>query len=696
MSVTFSVDPVEPASLLADTVPLEALVGPHLALGLPLDLPVIAERDTHPLLAAVHFAFVGHRPLLLSPDAIWLTIASGFAHHVQIHSEALRPRLVRHTGRRLLEIQALTEPTTPEDWATIVHAFRGAIAEDLGQGVARLLTCDFSTTTLADRCASEIVLMDAVASYYDFLVTIVCGIPEITLTGTPDDWRKIRERLDILSEFDLGFWTASLVPICDRLVDAAKGSPDESFFQRIYKPRESYGWDRITGWIARLYPYVQGASGKYDERNPLLEHPIDHVFPKPEDHMDFTGIRSQDVPSGPSRVPVKMHTQDGAQRSLCFEGGLLVVEQDAQGRLSPRAGFVIRDDAGGQDFLIEQLRQEHDASPGAPDDGALWVHDGALNEFFERVGSADLKVGDQVWRLLEAEARETIQLAVSRWGQIDAIRLIDLPDGQCIGLVSERNESYVVLLQTDLFGTTFERTGNRSERFMTGKHPRLGVYRVRRTAQRPGAIPVLGHSFLTLLKYALDLDELPKAQSMLIDSLPSWLDSGDHAAPLIERLKSGPHKLQLHTHDSYTPEGLKESVNLVNLPLDLCDTIADSQLYIGKTTWSMLPDAGRQRVSILLGSERSSYGWKWVDISDGSFLAKMHSSKGKCIARIRSEEILVEGQGRRRGLEIKQPPEQIEVLGRSLVEVLEQALGLGAVPPAQQSFLQWYEAVHKQ
>jgi hypothetical protein len=46
----------------------------------------------HPLLEAVHVAFSQHRPLSLSPDAIWLVIAQGFGHHVAENAEILRGR----------------------------------------------------------------------------------------------------------------------------------------------------------------------------------------------------------------------------------------------------------------------------------------------------------------------------------------------------------------------------------------------------------------------------------------------------------------------------------------------------------------------------------------------------------------------------------------------------------------------------
>ena len=45
------------------------------------------------LLAAVFLAYSQHRPLVLTPDAVWLTIAQGVAHHKVVHADRLRPRL---------------------------------------------------------------------------------------------------------------------------------------------------------------------------------------------------------------------------------------------------------------------------------------------------------------------------------------------------------------------------------------------------------------------------------------------------------------------------------------------------------------------------------------------------------------------------------------------------------------------------
>ncbi len=53
----------------------------------------------HGLVHAVYLAFSQHRPLVLTPDVIWITLAQGFAQHVNNHAEALRSRMVVHKGK---------------------------------------------------------------------------------------------------------------------------------------------------------------------------------------------------------------------------------------------------------------------------------------------------------------------------------------------------------------------------------------------------------------------------------------------------------------------------------------------------------------------------------------------------------------------------------------------------------------------
>jgi hypothetical protein len=86
---------------------------------------------------------------VLSPDALWLTIAQGFARHVELNAEELRPRLVRKLGageRRRLEVETFNLGSA-DDWEAAVDGFTGSIAEHAGPGMERLFTCESSRAT---------------------------------------------------------------------------------------------------------------------------------------------------------------------------------------------------------------------------------------------------------------------------------------------------------------------------------------------------------------------------------------------------------------------------------------------------------------------------------------------------------------------------------------------------------------------
>ena len=50
-------------------------------------------------------AYAEHRPLVLSPDMVWLLISQGFARYVNAHSEELRDQIVSHTEKMDLVIE---------------------------------------------------------------------------------------------------------------------------------------------------------------------------------------------------------------------------------------------------------------------------------------------------------------------------------------------------------------------------------------------------------------------------------------------------------------------------------------------------------------------------------------------------------------------------------------------------------------
>ncbi len=260
----------------------------------------------HPLMQAIHLAFSQHRPLVLSPDSIWLTIVQGFGHHVHENAEALRDRIVSHEGKKDLEVK--TRSLDAEHWPLLTAKFSAAIRDNSNEVLYETLMCKFSTTTPSIQTAMEIALMDVYERYFNYSVMCVCGIPKITLEGTPADWRRMRERVEVLAIYDLEWWTSRLEPILDQFVATAEGHPDRKFWQAIYKPRQAYATELATGWITDLFPYLGDRPER--RRNETLKLARENwIFPNPNQNASMfssTGVGLGSFPSGLSRAPVKV------------------------------------------------------------------------------------------------------------------------------------------------------------------------------------------------------------------------------------------------------------------------------------------------------------------------------------------------------------------------------------------------------
>ncbi|MDY7012264.1 MAG: DUF4419 domain-containing protein [Cyanobacteriota bacterium] len=123
----------------------------------------------HPLVTAVHLAFSEHRPLVLTPDSIWMTISQGLAQHINNNVDAFRFHFVKHSGK--IQLEAFIEDTrVRQQWEDAIDVWTNKIRQQIGEEVYSLMVCDFSTTTPTIRTASHIVMMDAFREYFDYIL----------------------------------------------------------------------------------------------------------------------------------------------------------------------------------------------------------------------------------------------------------------------------------------------------------------------------------------------------------------------------------------------------------------------------------------------------------------------------------------------------------------------------------------------
>ena len=212
-------------------------------------------------------AYADHRPFVLSPDAVWQLISFNFSEYVNNHSEEMRSLLVSHEGVKELKIMTEEDILGDKnaDWSDIFEKFSVAIAENTKGDIAQLMTSDFTTTGPTERIASQITLMESLKSYFHYVAgRLACGIPNITLKGTPADWRKLAEKVQGLEKYNMGWWTKELNPIMAEFIKTAEGHPDKKFWKDIVmqdRPDRLRGGgcsnDKPTdldGWMVKLFP----------------------------------------------------------------------------------------------------------------------------------------------------------------------------------------------------------------------------------------------------------------------------------------------------------------------------------------------------------------------------------------------------------------------------------------------------------
>ena len=218
-------------------------------------------------------AYAGHMSVTLSPDMVWLLISQGFARHVNAHAEELRPLLVSHAGKMKLSVRSDDILYTKDaDWPKLIGDFASKIDKYTKGDIAHIITADFSTTGPVERVAPQITLMESVKDYFDYVAwTVVCGIPSITLKGTPGDWQRVLEKTKKLSQYGLDEWVKELEPILTEFIRAAEGHPNQQFWQSIVKkvrvdevraPGHDCGDESeptlFDGWFLKLFPDDNG------------------------------------------------------------------------------------------------------------------------------------------------------------------------------------------------------------------------------------------------------------------------------------------------------------------------------------------------------------------------------------------------------------------------------------------------------
>ncbi|MEN9360434.1 MAG: hypothetical protein RL095_1969 [Verrucomicrobiota bacterium] len=214
--------------------------------------PKVPALNGHPFVAAAHLAFAEHRPLSLSPDMIWLLINQMAAREVLSSPEKYRGVFATHAeGQRTLIVQRdkFTLGSPANDWPGVFAEFEDKIVKQAPSPLPATFSHPFSSSRPWEIAARRVTLLKLASPYFKYELATGCGIPEIELSGSPEDWRWIRKNIEGFAALGMKRRVSALLPVLDQFVAASEGQANPVFWKNFYKYQDGSGGPFISGWI---------------------------------------------------------------------------------------------------------------------------------------------------------------------------------------------------------------------------------------------------------------------------------------------------------------------------------------------------------------------------------------------------------------------------------------------------------------
>lgn len=223
----------------------------------------------HPFVAMVGMAFANHHSIEIYPDDIWLLLMDGIRLHVKNNRDALKEKFVQDGSDTSIVIldNSLTLQAPPAAWKRHITEIYDTLYQKLPETTRTAFDVDFSTSTAIDKFVSKTMLMAISSEFYTYSSVTMCGIPQIVIKGTKEDWEKLKSTFDNLANIlDMPWWAEQIDPILNEFVNTFNKKYNMKFWRSVYKdvPRGkgSGTQPKINGWITKFFPYID-KTGEY-------------------------------------------------------------------------------------------------------------------------------------------------------------------------------------------------------------------------------------------------------------------------------------------------------------------------------------------------------------------------------------------------------------------------------------------------
>ena len=220
-----------------------------------------------PVIEGYRIAYLHHFPIVINPNIFWLMILQGFSRHMEINnnSERIRYKFVDFEGKKRISIETGINlfMASDEQWISVIEKLLNETLKyiKIAKPILDKFNQKFSTSTKEAEIANNATILSSFKKYFAYSLLGTCGIPEITIEGSIEDWELLYEKVIELGNLDeeIVFWTDELKVIIKKIIETLETKrPNISFFknivQNVDKSRECKP-DLINGWIIKFIPY---------------------------------------------------------------------------------------------------------------------------------------------------------------------------------------------------------------------------------------------------------------------------------------------------------------------------------------------------------------------------------------------------------------------------------------------------------
>jgi hypothetical protein len=300
------------------------------------------------LIQTIHNSYSSHRPLILTPDVIWLAICQGVSIHINEKMNSLKHVIFIKNKPNKIEVRNDSLEYNDDAWKALISSIANQTKKFTKDDFYSFFVSQFTTTTEVIKTVYQITLLESYKKEFQYVGESGCGIPSITITGEKKDWELILSKLEMLDKIGLSKWKESLKPIINEFINVYRGKINKEFWKSIYKYKDEYSESYLSGWIVKLFPYLKKIDSKsvYDQKIGSFKSEEKYV---PNEFLDGnkylkSKLTTDNFPSGMAQIDVLWNNffKETSSKIEVY-AGFFAIKQYSDKSLEPFISWAICD-----------------------------------------------------------------------------------------------------------------------------------------------------------------------------------------------------------------------------------------------------------------------------------------------------------------------------------------------------------------